>query len=86
MGRDLTTFVTNSFGPFAQKLCDADTMLARMLPSARKLLVRAAPSCAPRTAAVLTASIRGTTIYSSFAAPAYCMWPPLEPDELVDQV
>ena len=57
-------------------------MLARILPSARKLLLR--PAVRGALPPLLAASVG--TIYSTASNPSYCMHPHLEPEALVDEV
>jgi hypothetical protein len=56
-------------------------MLRRLAPA----LARLRPALGRALPPALAASI-ASTAFSSFSVPALCMYPPLEPDELVDQV
>ena len=55
--------------------------IARSAPS----LARLRPALGRALPPVVAASV-GITMYSAFSAPALCMFPPLEPETLADQV
>ena len=59
--------------------------IARALPSATPALLRARPLVGRAVPAAVAASV-GACVASSVAAPAFCMLPPLEPDELAEQL